>query len=92
MYVGALRANNVSAKMQEVEELLANATLLDVNHPVVEKYANVKKRLLDKGRPIPENDIWIAAFALQHELPLYTHDKHFRNVDGLQLFNPLSSI
>ncbi|HEY4572503.1 MAG TPA: PIN domain-containing protein [Thermoanaerobaculia bacterium] len=36
-----------------------------------------------KGRPIPENDIWIAASARQHGLTLATRDGHFDDVDGL---------
>ena len=36
-----------------------------------------------KGRPIPENDIWIAAIALQHSLRLSTRDEHFKEVEGL---------
>lgn len=55
-------------------------------------YALTKANLFKKGKPIPENDIWIAAITLHHNLPLYTFDKHFREIDGLQLFNPLSSI
>ncbi|MBA3472116.1 MAG: VapC toxin family PIN domain ribonuclease, partial [Rubrobacter sp.] len=38
-----------------------------------------------KGRPIPENDIWIAAVALQHDLVLASRDSHFEHVEGLQL-------
>ena len=40
--------------------------------------------LSNYGKPIPENDIWIAALALQHELTLATRDKHFKVVDGLE--------
>ncbi|HEV8045487.1 MAG TPA: PIN domain-containing protein [Rubrobacter sp.] len=37
------------------------------------------------GRPIPENDIWIAATALQHGLVLVTRDSHFEHVEGLRV-------
>jgi len=47
----------------------------------------VRDRLRLKGRPIPENDIWIAAVALQHGLPLATRDDHFNEVDGLRVEN-----
>jgi tRNA(fMet)-specific endonuclease VapC len=39
--------------------------------------------VLVKGKPIPENDIWIAAIAEQHQLTLVTRDSHFQHVDGL---------
>lgn len=48
-------------------------------------YARVFSDLRRKGAPIPTNDLWIAALALQHDLPLYTRDEHFRSVDGLAL-------
>jgi len=46
-------------------------------------YARIKNDLRLKGKPIPENDIWIAALALQHGLILATRDAHFGEVDGL---------
>ncbi len=40
-------------------------------------YARVFAQLRLLGRPIPTNDIWIAALAIQHDLILYSRDKHF---------------
>jgi tRNA(fMet)-specific endonuclease VapC len=37
------------------------------------------------GTPIPTNDIWIAALASQHNLPIYSRDRHFQVVPGEQL-------
>jgi tRNA(fMet)-specific endonuclease VapC len=38
-----------------------------------------------KGKPIPENDIWIAASAMQYQIPLFTHDRHFNEVEGISI-------
>jgi len=38
-----------------------------------------------KGRPIPENDLWIAAMALEHDLVLATRDAHFGEIDNLKV-------
>lgn len=46
-------------------------------------YGQVKQRLRAKGRPIPENDIWIAATALQYGLTVVTRDGHFNEVEDL---------
>ena len=46
-------------------------------------YGEVKDELRLKGRPIPENDVWIAAVARQHGLMLVTRDEHFQHVNGL---------
>ncbi len=52
-----------------------------------EYYALIVKQLRDKGRPIPTNDIWIAANAMHHGIPLLTLDEHFREIDGLLLID-----
>jgi len=44
----------------------------------------VKNKLLDKGKPVPENDIWIAAVAMQNDLILVTRDGHFDEITGLK--------
>lgn len=59
--------------------------LYPVDEETAEHYSSVLNRLRQKGTPIPTNDIWIAATALQHGLPLCTLDKHFAHVDGLLL-------
>jgi tRNA(fMet)-specific endonuclease VapC len=46
-------------------------------------YGRVSHQLRVKGRPIPQNDIWIAALAIQHNLTVLTRDSHFAEVDGL---------
>lgn len=48
-------------------------------------YGKIKSQLKAKGTPIPENDIWIAALAQQHQLILVTRDKHFNNIEVLHL-------
>jgi len=50
-----------------------------------EYYSSVLNQLRGQGTPIPTNDIWIAATALQNGLQLYTFDKHFSNIAGLLL-------
>jgi predicted nucleic acid-binding protein len=40
-----------------------------------------------KGRPIPSNDLWLAASALQQGLALATYDDHFSTISGLLLAN-----
>lgn len=52
-----------------------------------EYYALIVKNLKIKGRPIPSNDIWIAANAMKHGMALYSFDRHFDQIDGLPRFN-----
>ena len=46
-------------------------------------YAEVKRILRRKGRPIPSNDLWIAASCLEHGARLLSFDAHFAEIDGL---------
>jgi len=46
-------------------------------------YAMIYKQLRNKGKPIPTNDMWIAATAMQYHLTLLSYDKHFSNIEGL---------
>ena len=48
-----------------------------------EHYARIYSALRAAGTPIPTNDMWIAASALQHDLRLFTFDAHFRAIGGL---------
>ncbi|NOY42526.1 MAG: type II toxin-antitoxin system VapC family toxin, partial [Planctomycetes bacterium] len=48
-------------------------------------YGEIKTALRRKGRPIPDNDIWIAAVAIQHSLSLVSRDEHFANIERLSL-------
>jgi len=48
-------------------------------------YADLNKTLRRRGKPIPTNDLWIAAQALQHNLTLDTLDQHFQHVPKLKL-------
>ena len=47
-------------------------------------YAAIRHQLKTSGRPIPENDVWIAALAKQYNLVVVSRDKHFDYVDGIQ--------
>jgi tRNA(fMet)-specific endonuclease VapC len=44
----------------------------------------VRASLKKAGRPIPANDVWIAALAIQHRLPVMSRDEHFDVVPGLR--------
>ena len=48
-------------------------------------YGKIRELLRAKGRPIPENDIWIAAHAQQYDLTLVSRDAHFSAVEGIRI-------
>jgi tRNA(fMet)-specific endonuclease VapC len=58
-------------------------TLLMVDNETSEYFARIFQQLRRKGQPIPTNDLWIAATALQHGYTVFTYDKHFSNIENL---------
>jgi tRNA(fMet)-specific endonuclease VapC len=65
-----------------LKEFLASPRLqvVDINEETSERYAVIINYLWEQGTPIPTNDLWIAATAMQHGLKLVTTDGHYRNV------------
>lgn len=62
---------------------LFRGTQLACDAETAQHYGRIKQGLRRRGRPIPENDLWIAATALQHQLVLVTRDDHFYLIEGL---------
>jgi tRNA(fMet)-specific endonuclease VapC len=61
--------------------------LLPVVRETAERYAEIRRELKAAGKPIPTNDLWIAAIARAHGMPLATRDAHFRAVRGLKILS-----
>jgi tRNA(fMet)-specific endonuclease VapC len=59
--------------------------LLKPDEKTAQHYADVYAALRAQGTPIPTNDLWIAALARQHRMPLMSFDAHFSLVPGLEL-------
>jgi len=76
---------------QELEAFLNSPRVEMLLHDLetAEYYALTVRRLKAKGRPIPTNDIWIAANAMKHKCALYSFDGHFREIEGLLLLSKL---
>lgn len=62
--------------------LLHDCIVLDITEPTTHYYAEIVLELKRKGKPIPTNDIWIAALCRQHSLPLLSRDRHFDWLEG----------
>ena len=67
-----------------LEKFMAACTVLDVTEHTTPFYAAIKLELKQAGRPIPINDLWIAALCRQHRLPLLSRDAHFDRIAGIQ--------
>ena len=80
---GARLSANSEANLERVAAFAAAVTVLPVDDATSEAYARIKQLLRRKGRPIPDNDLWIAATAAQHGLALLHNDAHFDEIDEL---------
>jgi len=81
---GAEKSTRPEENLGRIDELSANTTVLGCDIQTARHYGQIKNMLRAKGRPVPENDLWIAAIARQHNLILVTRDKHFSDIVGLQ--------
>lgn len=58
--------------------------VLEVTGDTARSYAEIRLELKITGKPIPSNDLWIAALCRQHGMPVLSRDRHFDLVTGLQ--------
>ena len=83
LYKGAEKSAHTARNRRLVEDFLHVAALLYPDTATAETYAKAAVALEAKGEGIPENDLWIAAVALECGMPLATLDAHFQRVEGL---------
>lgn len=81
---GIAHSRHRKAYEQWLEELIAATRVLPVEAETSAHYAQIRAELKKAGQPIPSNDLWIAALARQHRLPLLSQDRHFDAIQGLQ--------
>ena len=80
---GARKSSQAAANLMRIDEFAARSTVLECDLETARLYGEIKHQLRTRGTPIPDNDIWIAAIAQQHQLQLLTRDAHFKHVAGL---------
>lgn len=82
---GARKSARSQANTQRIDEFAASISVLVCDEETSRHYGEIKHALGLQGTPLPENDIWIAATAMQHGLTLVTRDAHFRHVLELSI-------
>ena len=84
-YYGAEQSRLRKANINRIESFAKSCIILACDTKTAKYYGKVKAQLKANGTPIPENDIWIAALAIQHKLSIVTRDKHFKNISGITI-------
>ncbi len=85
LYGGAYRSARPEKTLAQVETFLAGVIVISADDETSKHYGRISAQLAAHGTPIPQNDMWIAAIAIQWDLTLATADGHFDRVAGLSL-------
>ena len=81
---GIAQSRNRATYANWLKGLINDCLVLDINESTTVDYAEITLELKRNGKPIPTNDIWIAALCRQHSLPLLSRDRHFDLVTGIK--------
>lgn len=85
---GALNSKHPEQNLARHKKLILRARLLTVGEATASTYAKTRLALKKKGKPIPENDLWIAALCIENKIPLFSNDAHFEGIEHLSLIRP----
>lgn len=81
---GIAQAKNTADYNRWLERLIIRSDVLDITDKTTLHYASVRLDLKRIGKPIPMNDVWIAALCRQHEVPILSRDRHFDAVPRIK--------
>jgi predicted nucleic acid-binding protein len=81
---GIAQSRHAARYRRWLDGLLSDCAVLDVTEPTTNHYAAINIELRRAGKPIPTNDLWIAALCRQYRLPLLSQDRHFDSVRRIQ--------
>lgn len=87
LFYGAENAIQIKKHLTQINEFVSKIRIVEVNFETSKIYGKIRANLKKQGTPIPENDIWIAAIALQNNYTLVTNDKHFNNIENMKLIS-----
>ena len=85
LYYGAEHSVNIEKSLKEVDHLAQTLTVLIADNGTAKRYGLIKHEQRAKGLMLPDNDLWIAATAMQYGLTLAARDQHFNWIVGLAL-------
>ncbi|MFM9838476.1 MAG: type II toxin-antitoxin system VapC family toxin [Cyclobacteriaceae bacterium] len=85
LQVGVNRVVNKQKHLEMLNSFMELATIIAIDETTTLHYGEIVADLYKKGKPIPTNDVWIAATAKQHKLTLITNDKHFDQINSLSI-------
>ena len=90
LFAGFRMGSRARRNVAELEEFLRRPGVFvaTVTKTAAERYGMLVSKLRQQGTPLPTNDIWIAAVALERGAQLVTMDAHFDNIPGIFATGP----
>lgn len=85
LYYGAFRSDRLKENLARVDRIAADRVVLVPDTDTARVYGELKSALASAGQPIPDNDLWIAAIAIQYDAILYSRDAHFSRIGALRV-------
>lgn len=85
LYYGAYLSKKTEIHIDKINVFLKKVNILQIDEDTAKVYGETKLKLKLRGKPIPENDIWIASITIQHNLELLSNDKHFKYIEDLKV-------
>ena len=81
---GIAQSRHAARYRRWLEDLISACDVLDVTEQTTHYYAAISNELRSAGKPIPSNDVWIAALCRQHSLGVLSQDRHFDAISGIR--------
>ena len=85
LYFGAFKSGRADENVTRIDDLARWCAILSADEATAKIYGALRRKLRLQGKPIPENDIWIAAVAQQWSATVATRDDHFEAIEGLAM-------
>ncbi|HBC86795.1 MAG TPA: twitching motility protein PilT [Lentisphaeria bacterium] len=91
LYAGFEKTEKGHGKKHEFENFLSNPTvkIIDITKETAGIYGDLIRTLRKAGTPVPINDVWIAANAIETGSVIVTYDRHFLKIAGLRIWDQL---
>jgi tRNA(fMet)-specific endonuclease VapC len=92
LYAGFKAGNREIENIAILKKFISKPTvsILDANNETAEIFGMLKSALKSAGTPLPINDVWIAAHAMEIGAVIVTYDRHFARVPGIRLWSGVS--
>lgn len=88
LYVWSVRRRWNARRVAALEQRIKSAVVVPYDLELCKTYGKLRAALLEKGRVVAANDLWIASCAVRHSIPLVTHNsKHFAPIRPLKLIS-----